>query len=579
MYDIITETARQWQKAVVGLGGANANFWHTSYKFATGQAVDGNWYEPDAAAGTAYILYAAYSLNVGLKAQGKEPYATDEEIASFLQAATWSMNYLERLDQSPFYEVLTFLAPYLAARMNAEQGANYDVAKMISWLMDGSSAVRKGWGLVTENWGDKYTNGLMGSLTDGSGYAFAMNTFDAMLGFAPMVKYDTRFARDISRWVLCASQSARSYYPSEYGMSGETANPGNGNSNFWYGYEQSGNYIKSDDPEASFLAYEGLRRYRRYVVWEDGKRTTKWDNSRSPYASGDAFTFDWGGFTDYGFYGSAHVGLFGATIQYTDVPMILRTDLSKLDVYSTGTIPFYMYYNPYDTAKEVSVELSATGNRLYDTVEKKYVEVKNGKISIPADTTYVFAEIPSGAEVVSDGNGNYTCGGEFIAQERGYVSLSVYNDAECKNKVAPGSSVEGTVYASLTMEVPEGATVESLTLVHGGTTIYTGKTAPSNIIEIDTKTLRNGNGVMTATLTLSGGKVEKSSLLVQVLNVVKTPVFAYESNEEMATVWNQSTEEWQSQNPLSDHTSSVSATADGFTVTVGSPKGYGFATS
>ncbi len=580
MYDIITETARQWQKAVVGLGGANADFWHTSYKFATGQPVDGNWYEPDAAAGMAYILYAAYSLNQGLKEQGKEAYATDEEIASFLQAATWSMNYLERLDRSPFYEVLTFLAPYLAARMNAEQGTNYDVAKMMSWLMDGSSAVRSGWGLVTENWGNKYTNGLMGSLTDGSGYAFAMNTFDAMLGFAPMVKYDTRFARDISRWVLCVSQSARNYYPSEYGKSGTTADPGNGNSNFWYGYEQSGNDFSADDPEASFIAYEGLRRYRRYVTWQNGTRSTAWDYSRSPYASGDAFTFNWGGITDYGLYGSSHVGLFGSTIDYTDVPMILRTDLSKLDVYSRSKIPFCLYYNPYTQTKEVSVTLSNSGNRLYDAVEKKYVEVKNGKISIPADTTFVLAEIPAGAEVVSDGKGNYTCNGEFIAQERGFVNLSLYRNPNGTDKIASNSSVEGTVYASLSMEVPEGATVESLTLEHGGVTLYSGTTAPADFIEIDTKQLKNGNGVMTATLTLSGGKIEKSTVPLQVLNVVKTPALSYGSTEEMASVWNEQTTAWNEQYEFSDHTSTMSANPDGsFTVTVGSPKGYGFVTS
>lgn len=579
MYDIITETARQWQKAVVGLGGANADFWHTAYKFETGQPFDGNWYEPDAAAGMAYILYAAYSLNANMKANGEDPYASDEEIDSFLQAAIWSMNYLERLDRSPFYEVLTFLAPYLAARMNAEQGTNYDVAKMMSWLMDGSSAVRKGWGLVTENWGDKYTNGLMGSLTDGDGYAFAMNTFDAMLGFAPMVKYDTRFARDISRWVLCVSQSARNYYPSEYSLDGERGDAGAGHTDFWYGYEQSGNYFKPEDKESGFIAYEGLRRYRRYVVWEDGKRSTAWDRTRTPYASGDAFTFDWGGLTDYGFYGSAHVGLFGSTISYTDVPMILRTDLSKLDVYSKGTIPFSMYYNPYQVAKQVSVTLSASGNRLYDTVEKQFVPVTDGKITIAPDTTLVLAEIPAGADVVKNGV-DYTCNGEFVAQERGYVELSLYRDASGTDKIEAGSTVEGTIYASLSMEAPEGAKVESLVLEHGGNRIYSGTAAPQAILPIDTKTLKNGSGVMTATLTLEGGKIEKSSVLLQVLNVVKTPALGYDSVSEMADVWNEETQNWQAQHADSDHTSVASVNQKGeFTVTVASPKGYGFVTS
>ena len=582
MYDIITESARQWRSAVEGLGGANADFWHTSYSISKGEPFDGNWYEPDAAAGMAYILYSAYSMNMGLKESGKETFATDEEIEQFREAAIWCMNYLDELIESPFYEVLTFLAPYLAARMNAEQGTNYDVAKMIGWTLDGSSAVRGGWGMVTENWGDHYTNGLMGSLTDGGGYAFAMNTFDAMLGFAPMVKYDTRFARDISRWVLSVSQSAQSYYPENYSTEGSVEN--------YYGHEvyhgkyQSGNLFRQDDPEAGFIAYEGLRKYRRYVTYDaNGTRGTAWDNSVSPYASGDAFTFDWGGETDYGLYGSAHVGLFGSTIEYTDVPMIIRTDLNKLDVYNNGSIPFWMYYNPYGEAKTVTVELTAAGNRLYDTIEKQYVETTGSgttvKMSIPADTTLILAEIPAGATVEKNGS-DYTCNGEFIAQERGTVTLSLYKDAEGKEPVASGSSVDGTIYASLSALAPESAQVESITLTYGSSVLYSGTAAPAGLIEIDTKQLRNGKGTMTAMLTLSGGSIEKSSVNLQVLNVDKTSAIEYESAQEMADVWNESTQEWQSLYSTSDHTSSIAANPDGsMTVTAQSPKGYGFVTS
>lgn len=581
-YDIITESARQWRSAVEGLGGANADFWHTSYDFKKGEPVDnGRWFEPDAAAGMAYILYSAYALNSNLIAEGKDAYATEEEIEEFREAAVWSMNYLEKLDQSPFYEVLTFLAPYLAARMNAEQGTNYDVAKMFGWLMDGSSAVRGGWGMITENWGDKYTEGLMGSLTDGDGYAFAMNTFDAMLGFGPMAKYDTRFARDISRWVLCASQSARAYYPSEYKLEGKVEDAGEGHQ-IYHGKWQSGNWIAPDSPEAESIAYEGLRRYRRYVVWEDGKRSTKWDKSVTPYASGDAFTFDWGGETDYGLYGSAHVGLFGSTIEYTDVPMIIRTDLNKLDVYNGGSIPFTMYYNPYDTEKVVSVKLVNAGGRLYDTVEKEYVKTSGTgtdvKMTIPADTTFVLAEIPAGKEVVKDGS-NYTCDGEFVATDRGSVELALHKNADGTGDVDT-SEVTGTVYVDLDMIAPAGATVDSLVLSYGGVKLYEGKTAPTKLIEIDTKTLKNGQGVLRAVLQLSGGRVEKASIPMRVLNVVKTPALEYENIGDMVSKWNAATTEWNTRHPESDHTSVAKVGSNGeLTVEIAAPKGYGFATS
>lgn len=578
LLDMITKSARQWRKAVVGMGGASADFYHTSYNLIKNEPFDGNWYEPDAAAGMAYILYSAYALNKNIKANGGTPYATDAEIAEFLEAAKWSMDYLERIDFSPFYEVLTFLAPYLAARMNAEQGTNYNVAKMINWTLDGSSKVRGGWGMISENWGTHYTNGLMGSLTDGDGYAFAMNTFDAMLGFGPMLKYDTRFAKDISRWVLCVSRSAQEYYPENYDLTGEYKTYG-GNT-VWHGYTQSGKWFGPDDERATFIPYEGLRKYRRYVTWQDGKRSTEWDRTRTPYASGDAFTFDWGGDTDYGLYGAAHSGLFGATIFETDVPMILRTDLNALDVFKAGAIPFNMYYNPYTESKSVAVELSAAGNRLYDTITKRYVATSgsgtNVTISLSAGETVILAEIPAGKEVVKSGS-VYLCDGEFIAQDRGAIDLAL--TTESGSAIAAGDSVSGTIKARLSVALPDGATAESVTLVYEGKTLYSGTVAPTGEMTIDTTELRNGVGTMTATLRLSGGVVEKSTIGIRVMNVIKTPAVEYEDAADMAVKWNAATAEWKAQYPDSDHNTTVTASGDGIRIAADSGRNYAFATS
>ena len=585
LYDMITKSARQWRRAVVGMGGQSADFFHTSYDFNTDTPFDnGRWYEPDAAAGMAYLLYSAYSLNKNLKESGKQPIATDAEIEEFREAAIWSMNYLERIDFSPFYEVLTFLAPYLAARMNAEQGTNYNVAKMIDWTLDGSSIVRGGWGMVTENWGSHYTNGLMGSLTDGDGYAFAMNTFDAMLGFGPMLKYDTRFATDISRWVLAVSVSAQEYYPENYEVAGSMQTY-EGNS-VYHGKYQSGRWIQPTDPRASFIPYEGLRRYRRYVTWEKNAngqtvRSTAWDRTQTPYASGDAFTFDWGGDTDYGLYGAAHTGLFGATIFDTNVPMILRTNLNALDVFSSGSIAFNMYFNPHTEAKTVEAELSAAGNKLYNTITKSYVQTQSAggntvSFSLAAGQTAILAEIPVGKEVVKNGS-IYTCDGEFIAQERGSVDL-VLTD-ENNNTIAGGGNVTGTIKASLTVSVPEGASVQSITLAYGGTTLYSGVAAPSEPIVVDTTELRNGNGTMTATLLLADGVTEKATFNIRVMNIVKTPAVEYASPADMAEKWNTATAEWKTKYPNSDHNATVTVSGNGIRSTIPSTLNYGFSTS
>jgi len=404
LYGIVTEMARQWHRVVVGLGGADADFNWTAYSLQSGKPVfNGKWREPDAAAGVAYILYAAYALNTRLKSEGVSPpdRATDAEIAQFRQGAVWCMDFLERRDASPFYEVLTFLAPYLAARMNAEQGTRYNVGKMLAWSLDGSAA-REGWGMVTENWGASYTSGLMGSLTDGGGYAFVMNTFDAMLGFAPMVKYDVRFAPDIARWVLCVSQSARAFYPEMYPDSGDV------NDYFgrkvWNGHYQSGRWIRRDDPAASFIAYEGLRRFQRSVRYDaEGKRFRAENNtSYSPYASGDAYTFNWNSHTDYGLYGSSHVGLFGATIRQVvnahEVPMILETDLDALDIFSnTRGTRHRLYFNPYPVAKEVVITVARDTHTLYNAVTQKPVpattpQANQKRFTLAAGETAVIIE-------------------------------------------------------------------------------------------------------------------------------------------------------------------------------------------
>lgn len=576
--DIISEQARQWLKVVKGLGGASADFNHTAFNLQTMEAYDnGKWSEPDAAAGIAYILYTAYAMN---KLENNNTYATNDEIEEFKTGAVWCMNFLERINYSPFYEVLTFLAPYLAARMNAELGTNYNVSKMLNWTLDGSSAVRSGWGMITDNWGSYYTSGLMGSLTDGEGYAFAMNTFDAMMGFAPMVKYDTRFASDISKWILCVSQSAQSYYPKNYKVEGQTNNY---NGNLVYnGVNQSGKWIAQDSAEASFIAYEGLRKYQKSVVYENGNRTTKVNKNISPYASGDAFTYNWGGETDYGLYGSSHVGLFGATIKETNVKMILQTDLNALDTFnSSGDINFWMYYNPYNTKKVVNITLDNGTNKLYNTLTHKYLnltKVSGNTVSftIEAGETLVLAELKKDDEVKKEGM-QYTVNGTFIAQDKGSITLTAKseNDTQLKNN----DTVSGNIYANIEIDVPENTNVESITLTYAGTTLYEGLLPPTDKYQIDTTKLRNGSGTLIATLTLEGGYIEKSTLNLKILNVVKTPAIEYESLDEMVDIWNNETTKWQELYPKSDHTSKVSKINDEIKITVAANANYGFATS
>jgi len=79
-------------------------------------------YQQDAAGGHGYVLYAAY-----------QKYKD----ARYLVHAKSAIAALDNQDESRFYEILLPMGIYTAARLNAEQGTNYNVGKMINWVFDG----------------------------------------------------------------------------------------------------------------------------------------------------------------------------------------------------------------------------------------------------------------------------------------------------------------------------------------------------------------------------------------------------------------------------------------------------------
>lgn len=316
MTEMLRSIADAFCDQVVALGGASANFDGQGFNFATRTRNAGNRNEGgDGAAGTAAIQLWAHAKFGDAK---------------YLEAATWSMDYLERSDSSLFYEFLPQLAPYVAARMNAQFGTDYDVRKYFDWILGGSTA-RPGWGTILQRWGSYDAHGLIGSQTDGGGYAFAMNTFSAPL-FAAAAKYDPRFADIVGRWMLNIHNAARFYYPDQMPIE-----------NQWYG----ATYV--DDP-AHVIPYEGLRAT---------------ENSHTPNATGDpsAYGQKWGLnpelTTDLGLYGGSWVGFLGGSVSSTNVPNVLRTDLNALDFYATSLDPAYLYYNP--TSAPVEVEVTQAG--------------------------------------------------------------------------------------------------------------------------------------------------------------------------------------------------------------------------
>jgi hypothetical protein len=232
--------AQQWHAACVALGGktdplALPNFDHTGLNLKTMQPVDQGRIEPEGAAGIAWLEYLAWL-------KFKDP--------RFLTAADWAIRSLEvkPVEQSPLYEVLLPYGALIAARMNAELDRHYDVAKLVNACFEprGQLQARPGWGVISDRWSGLDAHGLVGSTTDGAGYAFAMNTFEWAGALVPLARYDTRFAHDLGKWMLNLANAARLFYPNAHDAE----------------HQSSYAWAKAHDGK-SVIAYEGIRKWKR----------------------------------------------------------------------------------------------------------------------------------------------------------------------------------------------------------------------------------------------------------------------------------------------------------------------------
>lgn len=238
--DQARSVAQKWYEACVTLGGktdplALPNFDHTGLNLRTMKPVEMGRIEPEGAAGIAWLEYMAWL-------KFKDPH--------FLTAVDWAIRSLEAkpVDRSPLYEVLLPYGALIAARMNAELGRHYDVAKLVNWCFEprGRPQARPGWGVISDRWNGLDANGLVGSTTDGEGYAFAMNTFQWVGALVPLARYDTRYARDIGKWTLNLANAARLFYPNAHNAA----------------HQSSYAWAKAHDGK-SVIAYEGIRKWKR----------------------------------------------------------------------------------------------------------------------------------------------------------------------------------------------------------------------------------------------------------------------------------------------------------------------------
>ncbi len=320
--------------------------------------------QQDAAGGHGYVLYAAY------KQFGDKRY---------LIGAKSAIEALNNQVESRFYEVLLPIGVYTAARLNAEEGTNYDVAKMLDWVFEGtkSQTGRTGWGIIVDKWGEYDVSGLQGSIVDGGGYAFLMNSIKVAMPLVPMVKYEPQFARAIGKWMLNNVNASRLFYPDEIP-----------DDNQWLPGMQSFTN--------SIIAYEGLR-------YEDDLNNPRLVGVH-PVAMGDGPKWheDNPEETMFSLYSTAPVGIYGAMIEETNVEKILKLNCNVTDFYSDRTYPTFLVYNPNKESVKVKYTPVKDLVDLFDIVSKTYLAkavTGNTEIVLPADQARVIMELPSGIEV------------------------------------------------------------------------------------------------------------------------------------------------------------------------------------
>ena len=321
--------------------------------------------QQDAAGGHAYVLYAAY------KKFGDPRY---------LQHAKSALEALLSQKESRFYEILLPMSAIVASRLNAEEGTQYDVKKILDWTFDGCQNPngRYGWGVMAGRWGDYDVSGLQGSILDGGGYAFFMNSVKLTWPLVPMVKYEPQFATAIGKWMLNNVNACRLFYPGEIDdehqwlpeMKGLTDNN---------------------------IAYEGLRKTDCY-----GKESLK---GIEPVALGDGPNWTPANPAEsmFSLYSTSPVGILGAMVSETSESGILRINCNTTDFYSERPYPVYLYYNPHAENKVIGY-YSEEKVDLFDIVTKKYIaRGKSGsfEIELPALNASVIVELPSGMKLRS----------------------------------------------------------------------------------------------------------------------------------------------------------------------------------
>jgi hypothetical protein len=355
--------ADRWYLALKAMGAGTApwsvaNLNHTAWNLSTMTPTHSGWVEPEAGGTIAWLLYSAYVQT------GNTEYRVGAELAM-------ESLLVYPVIQNPSYELQLPYGACIAARMNAELGTNYDIAKLVNWTFSDGSDNSRLWGVTVGKWGGYDCSGLIGETGFGSGnaYPFTMNTFEQVGALVPLVRYDARFARAIGKWVLNAATAARLFY-----------------TNYLPDGNQDGaTWSHQYDPN-SYIAHESMHQFNLT------------NPAITPYATGDAVKN--GNPTNFALYGSSHVGIFGGIIDTTNVPMILRLDVLKTDYFHASAYPTFLYFNPDSVQHMVNFDAGVGLHDLYDAVSHSVILPNiTGVVALPINANSAVLVVNTPASV------------------------------------------------------------------------------------------------------------------------------------------------------------------------------------
>ncbi|MED9902915.1 MAG: hypothetical protein UFG06_01890 [Lachnospiraceae bacterium] len=451
-------TIESWYEAA-RIMAEEGSFDYTGFDFTVMQPYQNDiWREPDSAAGIAVLMWYGYQMT------GEQKY---------FDMTVECLDFIAGYEGSSLYEALLYFAPSLSAKMNAEYGAKYDVGKLLNDVLNGGSIPRGGWGSIVGTWGDYEMNGLMGSTTDGGGYAFAMNSFAAAYAMSSLAKYDTRYAKDLGIWYLHAASNGRYFFSDTTAMDNQSA---------------------VRDSEAQAL----LEKYGYCIPYEGIRKSAE---SKTPYIGGDPTVYGWAE-TDLSLYSGAHTGMMGAVVHKTDVDGILKINCNA-QVTERDAYQAWLLFNPYETEQKIIYELPEGSFDLFDSVTKKVIKTAvsgNTEIVLAPGQAMVIIELPAGSTVQHEA-GQYTVNDKWIASDTVTVSL---------NGLENNSRVSGKVKLPVVcLATDEQAEIESVTVTIDGTELIFNDTQQ---VVFRTEDFSEGSKTVLVTVKMQDGTEDTTSI-------------------------------------------------------------------